>query len=90
MTWAGDTIANNAAYFSCLQKRPSKSLVELSCREVLAMPVNTFPVLGGGATIVWNSGSLVNLLVGDSFFVEDPRNFSPPPPHYSKSFCLFT
>lgn len=87
MTWAGDTIANSATYFSCLQERPSKSLVELSRREVLAMPV-----LGGGATIVWNSGSLVNLLVGDSFFVEDLRNFSSPPspPRYSKSFCLFT
>lgn len=65
-----------------------QGLVELSRRveclcypkEVLAMPVTTFPVLGGGATIVWNSGSLVNLLVGDSFFVEDLRNFSPHPP----------
>lgn len=66
MTWAGDAIANSATYFSWLQERPSKSLVELSRRveclchpkEVLAMPVIIFLVLGGGATtLVWNSGS---------------------------------
>lgn len=74
-----------------------QGLVELSRRveclcypkKMLAMPVTTFPVLGGGATIVWNSCSLVNLLVGDSFFLEDLRNFrSRPPPRNLKAFAF--